>query len=47
MLCNERKFCVEYQSIKEVAQADRLFNLPLGYKKLEATGFTSRLDSPY
>jgi len=47
MLCNERKFCVEYQTIKEVIQADRLFNLPPGYKKLEATSFSSRLDSPY
>jgi len=47
MLCNERKFCVEYRSIKEVIQADRLFNLPPGYKKLEATNFSSRLDSPY
>ena len=47
MLCNDRKFCVEYQSIKEVSQADRLFNLPPGYKKLEGTTFSSRLDSPY
>jgi len=47
MLCNERKFCVEYQSIKEVSQADRLFNLPPGYKKLEGTTFSSRFDSPY
>jgi hypothetical protein len=46
MLCSERRFCVEYQSIKEVSHPDRLFNLPPGYKKLEGTTF-SRLDSPY
>jgi hypothetical protein len=31
-------FSVEYQSIKEGPQADRLFDLPPGYKKLAAPG---------
>lgn len=33
-------FSMEYQSIKEGPQADRLFDLPPGYKKLAAPGLT-------
>ena len=34
LIAKERNFSVEYKSIKEGAQAERLFNLPPGYKKL-------------
>jgi hypothetical protein len=43
MIVKERNFSVEYQSIKEVAQADRLFEVPPGYKKLDASSFGSKL----
>ncbi len=35
-------FSVEYQTIKEGPQPDRLFNLPPGFKKLAAPGLPSR-----
>jgi outer membrane lipoprotein-sorting protein len=34
LIAKERNFSVEYKSIREGAQAERLFNLPPGYKKL-------------
>jgi hypothetical protein len=34
LIVKERNFSMEYKSIKEGPQADRLFNLPPGYKKL-------------
>jgi hypothetical protein len=34
MTAADRKFAVEYKSIKEAPQPDRLFELPVGYKKL-------------
>lgn len=39
MTSREGGFSVEYKGIKEGVQADRLFNLPPGYKKLDASGF--------
>lgn len=45
MVCNERRFCVEYQNIKEAAQPDRLFEVPPGYQKLSSlAGFASRIE---
>jgi hypothetical protein len=38
MTSKERNFSMEYQSIKEGPQADRLFDLPPGYKKLAGPG---------
>lgn len=39
-----RNFLVEYKGIKEGAQAERLFSLPPGYKKLDPAGFGDRVD---
>ena len=45
MVCHERRFSVEYKSIKEAAQADRLFSLPPGYQKLQSfAGFAQRIE---
>ena len=44
MIAKERNFSIEYKSIKEAAQPDRLFDLPPGYKKLDAAGFGSKLN---
>ncbi len=44
MTARAGKFSVEYQNIKEGSQPERLFNLPPGYKKLNASGFGARLD---
>jgi hypothetical protein len=45
MVCPQRRFSVEYQSIREAAQADRLFSLPPGYQKLKSfAGFAKRIE---
>jgi outer membrane lipoprotein-sorting protein len=36
MVCSERNFCLEYRSIKEGPVAERLFNVPPGYRKLSS-----------
>jgi outer membrane lipoprotein-sorting protein len=42
MVSIERRFSLEYKSIKEAPQPERLFNLPPGYQKLKSpAGFTS------
>jgi hypothetical protein len=38
MECRERRFSLEYQSIKEEKVPDRRFNLPPGVKKLDSIG---------
>ena len=43
MISRERNFSIEYKGIKEEVQADRLFNLPPGYKKLDPSGFGDRV----
>lgn len=44
MIAGERRFSLEYKSIKEGAQADRLFELPPGYQKMTTPeGFTSKM----
>ncbi len=43
MISRARNFSIEYKSIKEEVQADRLFNLPTGYKKLDPSGFGDRV----
>ena len=43
MISKERNFSIEYKSIKEEVQADRLFNLPPGFKKLDPSGFGDRV----
>lgn len=43
MLSKERNFSIEYKGIKEEAQADRLFNLPPGLRKLDPSGFGDRV----
>ena len=43
MISRERNFSIEYKGIKEAVQADRLFNLPAGYKKLGPSGFGDRV----
>ena len=43
MVSKERNFSIEYQSIREGVQADRLFELPPGYKKLDPAGFGERV----
>jgi hypothetical protein len=45
MVAERRKFSVEYQSIREGKQADRLFALPAGYQKMASPkGFTDKLE---
>ena len=44
LIAKDRQFSEEYKSIREAPQADRLFDLPPGYNKLDAAGFGSRLD---
>jgi len=45
VVCNQRKFSIEYRSIKEGKQADRLFAVPPGYQKLASPkGVTDKLD---
>lgn len=45
VVCNQRKFSIEYRSIKEGKQADRLFALPPGYQKLASPkGFADKLE---
>jgi hypothetical protein len=45
VVCSQRKFSVEYRSIREGKQADRLFVLPPGYQKLASPkGFADKLD---
>ncbi len=40
-----RKFSVEYRSIRESKQADRLFALPAGYQKMASPrGFTDKIE---
>jgi len=34
MVCSEDNFCLEYRSIREGQVADRLFDVPPGYRKL-------------
>jgi hypothetical protein len=43
MISRPRNFSIEYKSIKEGAQPDRLFELPPGYKQLDPAGFGSRV----
>jgi hypothetical protein len=43
MVSKTGNFSIEYKSIKEEAQAERLFNLPPGYKKLDTSGFGDRV----
>jgi hypothetical protein len=43
MVSKERNFSIEYKGIKEEVQADRLFNLPPGFKKLDPAGFCDRV----
>ena len=43
MVSREGNFSIEYKSIKEEVQADRLFNLPPGFKKLDPSGFGDRV----
>lgn len=43
MISRERNFAIEYKNIKEEVQADRLFNLPPGFKKLDPSGFGDRV----
>ena len=43
MVSRERNFSIEYKGIKEEVQADRLFNLPPGFKKLDPSGFADRV----
>jgi hypothetical protein len=44
MVCDQRHFCVEYQSIREGVQPNRLFEVPPGYKKLSSmAGFANRI----
>jgi hypothetical protein len=38
MESRERRFSLEYQSIREEKVADRQFNLPPGVKKLDSIG---------
>jgi len=38
MECRERRFSLEYKSIREEKVSDRRFNLPPGVKKLESIG---------
>ena len=45
MVCHERRFSVEYKSIKEAPQSDRLFTLPPGYRKLQSlAGFAKKIE---
>jgi hypothetical protein len=45
VVCNQRKFSIEYRSIREGKQPDRLFALPPGYQKLASPkGFADKLD---
>jgi hypothetical protein len=45
VVCNQRKFSIEYRSIREGKQADRLFAVPPGYQKLASPkGVTDKLD---
>ena len=39
MTSKEENLSIEYKDIKEGAQAERLFSLPPGYKKLATAGF--------
>ncbi len=43
MVCDRRKFCIEYRNIKEGKQGDRLFVLPTGYQKTAPRGFADKL----
>jgi outer membrane lipoprotein-sorting protein len=44
MECKERRFCLEYKSIKEGVQPDRLFEVPPSYQKLSSLGgFADRI----
>jgi len=43
MVFKERNFSMEYKNIKEGEQAERLFNLPPGFKKLDPSGFCDRV----
>jgi hypothetical protein len=43
--CRARKFCLEYNAIKEAKVADRLFELPPGYQKLGSSrGFADKIE---
>lgn len=45
VVCNQRKFSIEYRNIREGKQADRLFAVPPGYQKLASPkGVTDKLD---
>lgn len=44
MISKEGNMSVEYKDIKEGAQAERLFSLPPGYKKLATAGFDTGLE---
>jgi hypothetical protein len=45
VVCNQRKFSIEYRNIREGKQADRLFAVPAGYQKLASPkGVTDKLD---
>lgn len=44
MVSKEGGFSEEYKNIREGAQADRLFELPPGYKRLDPSGFGRQVD---
>jgi outer membrane lipoprotein-sorting protein len=46
MVVDQRKFSIEYRSIREGKQSDRWFALPPGYQKLASpAGFADKLDN--
>jgi hypothetical protein len=45
LVCHQRRFSVEYKSIREAPQAERLFSLPPGYQKLKSfAGFAKKIE---
>jgi len=44
LVCDQTRYCVEYQSIREGVQSNYLFEVPPGYKKLSSmAGFANRI----